>query len=114
MTLLNDLNVLIVDRSDYAGFDLRNAFVKAGANTHVVSNFASATKLLTNKKIDAVLVEFSTDPDTVMFCKMASELAVPCVFTCEPPPRYAAARKDKPQVVAAIQTILADHLEETA
>ena len=104
MTNLCDLHVLIVDRSDYSGFELRNSFMKAGANTHVVSSFASAAKLVRNTKIDVALVEYSTDSETIAFLRTLSELNIPCVFTSEPTARYTRPRKS--EMVAAVQDVL--------
>ena len=109
MTHLNDRTILIVDRTNSLGVNLRNAFMKTGANTHVVGSFAAAAKLLESKRIDAVLVEFSTDSDTVAFCKTLSGRSVPCIFTCEPLPRYMPARKEMLDVVTAIRNVVADH-----
>ena len=66
MTNLSDLTLLIVDPSEQTGCSLRKSFADAGgANTHVANNFAVAEKLVETKKIDAALVHFSTDADTV-------------------------------------------------
>ena len=50
MTNLSDLTLLIVDPSEQTGFELRRSFVDAGANTHLVSNFAVAEKLVETKR----------------------------------------------------------------
>ena len=112
MTHLHERNVLIIDRSNYARFDLRHAFINA--NTHVVSSFASAASLLANKRIDAVLLEFSTDPETVSFCKTLSALSVPCIFTGEWAAAIHIARKDNREVVAPIHNLVADQIEQPA
>ena len=87
MTNIPSLSVLIVDRSNDTAFDLRRAFVNAGVNTHVVGGFASAQTMIDNKHIDAVLVEFSLDADTVAFCNALSLRSIPRFFTCKPPTR---------------------------
>ena len=107
MTNLSDLTLLIVDPSEQMGFSLRKSFVDAGANTHVVSNFAVAEKLVETKKIDAALVHFSTDADTVAFCKLLSAKNIPCIFTSEPPPRYSK-RRPMSEAIVAIQAVLAE------
>jgi hypothetical protein len=75
--------VLIVDRSSDCAGDLRNSFIAAGAQIHVVGNFQVAKNLLQTKVIDAALCEYSTDFETVSFVKALSELGVPCIFTSE-------------------------------
>ena len=60
MTNLSDLTLLIVDPSEQTGFSLRKSFVDAGANTHVVSNFTVAEKLVETKTLDAALMHIST------------------------------------------------------
>jgi hypothetical protein len=113
MTNLHNLNVLVVDRFDYTGCALRDAFIKAGANTHVVGSLAAAHLLLETKHLDAVIVEFSTDPETVQFCKTLSELSLPCIFTYEPPYRYDDARKKGGKLVDAIRKVLENSVQMT-
>ena len=107
MTNLSDLNVLIVDPSGHTGFELRKSFVNAGANTHVVGNFTAAEKFVETKKVDAALVHFSTDADTIAFCKLLSQKNIPCIFTSEPPARYAT-RRPLSEAIIAVQAVLAE------
>lgn len=110
--MAHERNVLIVERSTYARSGLRNAFINA--NTHVVSSFASAASLLADKRIDAVLLEFSTDPETVSFCKTLSALSVPRIFTSEWAAAIHIARKDNREVVAPIHNLVADQIRQAA
>ncbi|WP_045835965.1 hypothetical protein [Hyphomicrobium sp. 99] len=100
MTTLKNISVLIVDANGESAFDLRQSFTNAGATTHVVSNFVSAEKLLESKTIDAVVLPYSQDPETVAFCRVITERNIPPVFTSEPPPRYPVKRRMSSAIIA--------------
>jgi hypothetical protein len=106
MTNLSDLNVLIVDLSGLDGSELRKMFINACAITHVAESYATATTLIENTKIDAVLMPFATDGQTITFSKALSEKNIPCIFTSEPPPRYSN-RRPMSEAIVAIQAVLA-------
>jgi hypothetical protein len=106
MTNLSDLTVLIVDLSRLDGSELRRMFVNACAATHVAETYAAARKLVESTKIDAVLLPFSTDAETISFCKMLSQKSIPRIFTSEPPPRCSK-RRAMSEVVIAIHAVLA-------
>jgi hypothetical protein len=109
MTLLNS-NVVIVERVDAGVFQLCIAFNKAGAQTHIVASLPSALQVVKSQKIDAVLIKFSRDPDTIAFCKSLSELSIPYVFTSEPMARYAVASRDVPDIVKEIKHLIVDQV----
>lgn len=88
MTSLQDLSILIVDPNGEAAFGLRQSFIAAGAKAHVVESLAFAERLLDAKNIDAVVLPYSQDPQTIGFCRMLSVRNIPSVFTSEPPARY--------------------------
>ena len=46
-------------------------------------------------------MHFSTDADTVTFCKLLSAKNIACIFTSEPPPRYAE-RKPMSEAIVAV------------
>jgi hypothetical protein len=106
VTNLSDLTVLIVDPSGQTGFEYRKSFVDAGAAAHVIGNFAAAEKLLETKKIDAAVVHYSRDAETVSFCRVLTLKNIPCIFTSEPPARYPT-RKPMSEAILAVQAILA-------
>jgi len=112
MTTLNNLSVLIIDPNGEAAFELRQSFIAAGAATHVVATFASAEKLLDSKTIDAVILPYSQDPETVAFCRTISERNIPPVFTSEPPPRYSAKRRMSSAIIA-VKGLIAEQGEQT-
>ena len=110
--MAHERNVLIVERSTYARSYLRNAFINA--NTHVVSSFAQAASLLADKRIDAVLLEFSTDPETVPFCKTLSALSVPRIFTGDWGAAIHIAGEDNREDVTPIHNFVADQIGQPA
>ena len=105
MTNLSGLTVLIVDPSEQTGAEYRKSFVNAGADAHVVKNFSAAEKLVETKKIDAALVHYAKDVETVSFCRLLYLKNIPCIFTAEPPQRYPK-RKPMAEALAAVQAIL--------
>ncbi len=100
MTSLHDLSVLIVDPNGEVAFELRQSFIAVGARTHVVASFALAEKLLGVKTIDAVVLPYSQDPETISFCRLIAERNIPSVFTSEPPPRYQTSRQMSRAIIA--------------
>jgi len=81
---MNSPTVVIVDRSSHWGFNLRERLVSSGAHVHVVNSFASALRFARTKRIDAVVVEFDSDVNTIGFCKTLAELKIPYVFSPVP------------------------------
>ncbi|MET0407298.1 MAG: hypothetical protein ABW006_02910 [Hyphomicrobium sp.] len=108
MTSLNDLSILVVDPNGESAFGLRQSFISAGAKTHVVGNLTAASTLLDAKNINAVVLPYSQDPDTVTFCRMLALRNIPSVFTSEPPPRYAT-RRQMSGAIIAVQSLIAEH-----
>ena len=106
MTNLSDLTVLIVDPSGQTGVDYRKSFVDAGADAHVVGAFAAAERLLETKKIDAAVVPYSRDAETVSFYRLLALKNIPCIFTSEPPARYPT-RQRMSEAILAVRAILA-------
>jgi hypothetical protein len=100
MTTLNELSILIVDPKGDAAFGLRQSFVAAGAKAHVVESLAFAEKLLNVKSIDAVVLPYSQDPETIAFCRLLAARAIPSVFTSEPPARYPTRRQMSGAIIA--------------
>ncbi len=117
MQSLEHVNVVIVDPDNYGGYELRSSFVGAGATTHVVRTLSAATQLVECKKIDAAIVEFSTDRETADFCNTLAELSIPCIYTSEPPgserPRRNS-RSSRSDIVSAIRDVLAQHAGQSA
>lgn len=107
MTSLMNLSVLIVDSDGEAAFGLRQSFVAAGAKAHVVANLAAAERLLEAKSIDAVVLPYSQDPQTVDFCRMLGVRNIPSVFTSEPPPRYPT-RQQMSGAIIAVKGLIAE------
>ena len=105
MTNLSDLTVLIVDPSEQTGAEYRKSFIDAGADAHVVRTFSVAEKLVENKNIDAALVHYAEDAETVSFCRLLYLKNIPCIFTAEPPQRYPT-RKPMAEALVAVQAIL--------
>jgi hypothetical protein len=105
MTALSNLNVLVVDLSGLEGSELSKIFANACAKTHVASSYATAIKLFGSTQIDAAVLKFSDDEETVAFCKTLSEMNIPFVFASEPPPRYLK-RKPRSEAIVAIQSML--------
>ena len=114
MTSLHERSVLIVDRSNGAGVDIRRAFLKAGAAAHVVSSFAAAGNLLENKRIDAVLLDFGIDVETVAFCQTLSDLSVPYFFIGESPPESLPCTEGRQNFVATIRSVAAEDIGTSA
>jgi hypothetical protein len=112
MTSLSELSVLIVDPNGEVAFELRQSFISAGAKTHVVASFALAEKLLDVKAIDAVVLPYSRDPDTISFCRMITERNIPSVFTSEPPARYPT-RKQMSHAIIAVKGLIAQQGQQT-
>lgn len=100
MTSLQNLSVLIVDPDGEAAFGLRQSFVAAGAKAHVVESLTFAERLLDAKNMDAVVLPYSQDPQTIGFCRMLSERNIPAVFTSEPPARYPTRRQLSGAIIA--------------
>lgn len=112
MTTLKNLSVLIVDPNGETAFDLRQSFITAGATTHVVANFVTAEKLLDSKKIDAVILPYSQDPETIAFCRAIAERSIPPVFTSEPPSRYPVKRQMSNAIIA-VKGLIAERDAQT-
>jgi hypothetical protein len=108
MTSLKNLSILIVDPDGEAAFALRQSFISAGAKTHVVQSFALAERFLTSKTIDAVVLPYSQDPQTVGFCRMLSAHEIPSVFTSEPPARYPT-RRQMSNAILAVKGLIAEN-----
>lgn len=100
MTTLTELSILIVDPKGDAAFGLRQSFIAAGAKAHVVESLAFAERLLDAKSIDAVVLPYSQDPQTVAFCRMLAARSIPSVFTSEPPARYPTRRQMSGAIIA--------------
>ena len=77
-------SIVIVDPSRTSGVGLRNCLTRAGDTAHVFSNFASALKMVERKKVDAVVVDFDTDRETVTFCDAVRSLGVQVVYSSSP------------------------------
>jgi hypothetical protein len=107
MTTLSDLNVLIVDLSGQDGSELHRMFAHECARTDVAESYPVAYALIGNTKVDAVLLPFATDPDTIAFCKALSEKGIASIFTSEPPPHYSQ-RRPMSDTIVAIHKVLAE------
>ena len=105
MTNLSDLTALLVDPSEQTGAEYRKSFINAGADAHVVKNFSAAEKLVETKKIDAALIHYAQDVQTVSFCRLLYLKNIPCIFTAEPPQRYPT-RKPMAEALATVRAIL--------
>lgn len=112
MTSLSDLSILIVDPNGEAAFVLRQSFIAAGAKTHVVENLAAAERFLGVKSIDAVVLPYSQDPQTVNFCRLLASQNIPSVFTSEPPARYPT-RRPLSGAIIAVKGLIAEAGLET-
>lgn len=73
------LNVVIVERPNFVGGNLRNSFTGV-AKTHVVRSFAAADALIETKKIDAAVIRFCRDDDTEAFCRKLARLGIPYIY----------------------------------
>jgi hypothetical protein len=112
MTTLNDLSILIIDPKGESAFGLRQSFVAAGAKAHVVESLAVAELLLDAKTIDAVVLPYSRDPQTVAFCRLLAARNTPSVFTSEPPARYPT-RRHMSGAIIAVRGLVAEHSPQT-
>lgn len=74
-------SIVIVDPRSTSGVGLRNSLTRAGDTAHVFSNFPSALKMVERKKVDAVVVDFDTDKETVTFCDAVRSLGVAVVYS---------------------------------
>ncbi len=108
MTSLNDLSILVIDPNGEAAFGLRQSFVSAGAKTHVVESLALAEKILDAKNIDAVVLPYSQESETVEFCRVLGVRGIPSVFTSEPPARYQTRRRMSDAIIA-VKGLIAEH-----
>ncbi len=108
MTSLKDLSILIVDPNGEAAFALRQSFISAGAKTHVVESLVLAERFLSSKAIDAVVLPYSHDPQTIGFCRMLSVRNIPSVFTSEPPARYPT-RREMSNAIIAVKGLIAEN-----
>lgn len=111
MTSLNSLSILVVDPNGEAAFSLRQSFVAAGAKAHVVESLALAWKFLNVKAIDAVVLPYSQDTETVEFCRELGIRGIPSVFTSEPPARYHTRRRMSDAIIAVKGLIAENGLE---
>jgi hypothetical protein len=107
MTTLEDLSILIIDPNGETAFRLRQSFVAAGAKTHVVESLGLAERLLNAKSINAVVLPYSQDPQTIGFCRMLASRNIPQVFTSEPPARYPV-RRDMSHAIIAVKGLIAE------
>ncbi|CAA2140782.1 hypothetical protein [Hyphomicrobium sp. ghe19] len=112
MTSLKNISVLVIDPNGEVAFDLRQSFIAAGAGTHVVASFALAEKLLDLKAIDAVILPYSQNPETIAFCRTIAERNIPAVFTSEPPARYSASRRMSSAIIA-VKGLIAEQSAQT-
>lgn len=108
MTSLAHLSILIVDPNGEAAFGLRQSFIAAGAKAHVVESLALAERLLDSKIVDAVVLPYAQDPDTIAFCRMLAERNIPTVFTSEPPARYPTHRRMSGAIIA-VKGLITEH-----
>ena len=110
MTTLSELHVLIVDVTGRDGSELCRIFGHTCARTDVAASYPIAYSLIESTKVDAVLLPFATDPDTIAFCKVLSQKGIACIFTSEPPPRYSK-RRPMSDAIVAIHKVLAENPE---
>jgi hypothetical protein len=108
MTSLKNLTILIVDPNGEAAFALRQSFIAAGSKTHVVESLTLAERFLASKAIDAVVLPYSQDPQTIGFCRMLAAREIPSVFTSEPPPRYPT-RHGMSNAILAVKGLIAEN-----
>lgn len=73
-------SVVIVDQNLSFGWRLWSSLVKQGVNAHIFNGFAPALMLMRQKKVDAVVLEYSSDAHAVALRDAAKELKVPIVF----------------------------------
>jgi CheY-like chemotaxis protein len=111
MTSLSNLSILVVDPNGEAGFDLSQSLLSAGAKTHVVQSLNAAMTLLNAKRVDAVVLPYSREPQTVTFCMDLNTRSIPTVFTSEPPTRYPVRRRMS-GAIAAVQNLIADRSDK--
>ncbi len=112
MTSLKDLSILIVDPNGESAFALRQSFISAGGTTHVVQSLTMAEHFLDSKIIDAVVLPYSQDPQTIGFCRMLSARDIPSVFTSEPPARYPT-RREMSNAIIAVKGLIAENNLQT-
>ena len=77
-------SVVVVDRSRSSGVGICNCLAKTDDTAHVFNDFPGALQLMKRKKIDAVVVEFDTDKDTLEFCDAARSLGIPVIYSSAP------------------------------
>lgn len=107
MTLSPPVSVLIIDRSQTWGSDLRERLALLGTHIHVVSSRAAALTFADAKKIDVAVLEFATDSWTRDLCAALKSRGVPYVYlapqpqdTKSRPPAYAS------QVIELTESLL--------
>jgi len=107
MTHSPSVSVLIIDRSQSWGSDLRERLSQLGVQRHVVSTKAAALTFADAKKIDVAVLEYAADSWTKELCSALKSRGVPCVYTASPPtretPRDARTRADR--VIALAESV---------
>lgn len=81
---MSSKSIVVVDRSRSSGVAWRECLARSGDTAHILSNFHSALEMIERKKIDAVLVEFDTDKETIAFCGVVHDLGIPIVYASTP------------------------------
>ena len=77
----SDISVLIVDRSQDWGPELRSRLAPLGIHVHVVCSREAALRFASAKKIDVAVLEYAMDKWTEDLCSALSGQQVPYVYT---------------------------------
>lgn len=73
-------SIVAVDRSRSSGLNLRDALARTGDAAHVFRNYRAALTFAEQNPVDAVVVEFGTDKETLWFCQEVASLGIQVVF----------------------------------
>jgi PleD family two-component response regulator len=74
-------SILIIDRSQTWGADLRDRLVPSNIRVHVVASSEAALALARAEKISAAIVEFDLDAWTSRLCTNLHELGIRTVYS---------------------------------
>ena len=102
MTPYPSVSVLIIDRSQTWGSDLRTRLATLDVHIQVVSTQTAALKFARNKRIDVAVLEFDTDSWTKDVCAGLKSCGSPFVYMAPHPMGATGAARLQPGHVIAL------------
>jgi hypothetical protein len=107
--------ILIVEGTLLSGATVRDALVRAGAIVHVVSSVAAGNLIISNKRLDAAIIDTATHTRSALLCRELGRRAVPFFYSSFPE-RYQPhnVQADEARaLIATLKDLVALHADDT-